>query len=166
MLVKDISLQPGNGVLSRPYVKPDDHFLQAVQLAVIQESPYVSVAGEDEELAGVIATSDLLAEVSRFLGLQEPGGLIVLEKEKHQYSLGEINRIVETNDAQITQLNTSINHQTGMILITIRVNKTEVAAIIASFQRYDYKICFVAGEEQYANEIRSNYDHLMHYLKI
>lgn len=160
------SLQRFAGILPRPSVKNEDHFLQAVQLASLSELQIIPVLGEEQELLGVITVKELLAELSRFLGLHEPGAFIVVEKEMHQYSLSDISKLVESNDAQVTQLNTFSNEQTGMILITIRVNKPEISDIIATFQRYDYKICFVAGEEQYTNELRSNYDHLMHYLKI
>jgi acetoin utilization protein AcuB len=154
------------GILPRPFVKLEDHFLQALQLTSLHEIQLIPVVGEEQELVGVLTAKELLAVLSRFLGLQEPGALIVVEKEIHQYSLGDLSKLIESNDAQITQLNTFSNEQTGMMLITIRVNKIEISDIIATFQRYDYKVCFVAGEEQYTNELRSNYDHLMHYLKI
>mgnify|MGYP003704713923 CR=1 FL=1 len=54
----------------------------------------------------------------------------------------------------------------GNVGITIRINKPEISDIVATFQRYDYTILYYAGEELYANELKSNYDHLMHYLKI
>jgi predicted transcriptional regulator len=159
-------LQRYTGILPCPFVKLEDHFLQALQLTSLNELQVIPVVGEEQELVGVLTAKELLAELSKFLGLQEQGAFIVVEKEIHQYSLGDLNKLVESNDAQITQLNTFSNEQTGMMLITIRVNKIEISDIIATFQRYDYKVCFVAGEEQYTNELRSNYDHLMHYLKI
>lgn len=159
-------LQRYAALLPRPSVKLEDHFLQALQLSSLNDLQMIPVIGEEQELAGVLTTKELLAELSRFLGLHEAGAFIVVEKEMHQYSLSDISKLVESNDAQVTQLNTLSNEQTGMVLITIRVNRPEISDIIATFQRYDYKICFVAGEEQYTNELRSNYDHLMHYLKI
>jgi hypothetical protein len=100
------------------------------------------------------------------MSLSEPGGLIVLEMESNQYSFNDISKIVETNDAQITQLNTSNDGETGMMQVTIRINKPEVSDIVASFQRYDYNVKYFFGEELYENELRSNYDNLMNYLKI
>ncbi len=73
---------------------------------------------------------------------------------------------METNDAQITQLNTYADVETGMLHITIRVSKTEISDIISTFQRYEYNVKYYFGEEFYENEIRSNYDNLMNYLKI
>lgn len=159
-------LQRYVGVLPRPMVKSDDHFLQAVQLSAEQNWSLIPVINEEQELMGVLTYRELLLELSRFLGLQDPGGLIVLEKESHQFSFHDVSKLVETNDAQLTQLNTIQDPQQGITIITLRVNKPEISDIIATFQRYDYKVCFVSGEEQYTNELRSNYDHLMHYLKI
>jgi acetoin utilization protein AcuB len=152
--------------LPAPCVSGEHHFLQALTLMTEQQLTVLPVVGEERELVGVLTLASLLQELARFLGLQEGGGLLVLERESNQYSFSEISKLVETNDAQVTQLNTINNLQTGVIQITLRVNKPEISDIVATFQRYDYKVCFYAGEEQYTNQLRSHYDHLMHYLKI
>ncbi len=146
--------------------KENEHFLKAVQLAAENGLSMVPVVNEENELTGTIAYSDLLKYASEFMSLNEPGGLIVLEMESNQYSFNEISKLVETNDAQITQLNTSNDAETGMMQVTIRINKSEISDIIATFQRYEYNVKYFFGEEQYANELRSNYDNLMNYLKI
>lgn len=147
-------------------VKDDEHFLKAVQLAADSGLTVVPVVNEENELVGTLAYNELLKFSSEFMSLSEPGGLVVLEMESNQYSFGEISKIVETNDAQITQLNTSNDGETGMMQVTIRINKPEVSDIVATFQRYDYTVKYFFGEELYANELRSNYDNLMNYLKI
>ena len=147
-------------------VKEDEHFLKAVQVAADSGLSVVPVVNEENELVGTVAYNELLKFSSEFMSLSEPGGLIVLEMESNQYSFGEISKIVETNDAQITQLNTSNDGATGMMQVTIRINKPEVSDIVATFQRYEYNVKYFFGEELYANDIRSNYDNLMNYLKI
>jgi predicted transcriptional regulator len=147
-------------------VKEDEHFLKAVQLAADSGLSIVPVVTEENELIGTLLYNELLKFSSDFMSLSEPGGLIVLEMESNQYSFNDISKIVETNDAQITQLNTSNDGETGMMQVTIRINKPEVSDIVASFQRYDYNVKYFFGEELYANELRSNYDNLMNYLKI
>ncbi|MES1214624.1 MAG: CBS domain-containing protein [Bacteroidota bacterium] len=147
-------------------VKGDEHFLKAVQVAVENGLSIVPVVTNDNEITGAVAYTDLLKHASEFMSLKEPGGLIVLEMESKQYSFNEISRLVETNDAQITQLNTSNDPETGMMEVTIRINKPEVSDIVATFQRYEYTIKYFFGEELYVNELRNNYDNLMNYLKI
>jgi predicted transcriptional regulator len=147
-------------------VKEEEHFLKAVQLAAENGISVVPVVSEDNELLGAVAYNDLLKFSSEFMSLSEPGGLIVLEMESNQYSFNEISKLVESNEAQITQLNSSNDPQTGLMQVTIRINKPEVSDIVASFQRHEYNVKYFFGEELYTNELRSNYDNLMNYLKI
>jgi hypothetical protein len=109
---------------------------------------------------------DLLKAMAKFTGTEEPGGIIVLEMEKRNFSFSDLGRLVETNDAYITQLNTFVEPDTNLILVTIKVNKFEISDIIATFQRYEYVIRYYFGEELYTNELKDNYDSLMHYLNI
>jgi hypothetical protein len=121
---------------------------------------------EENELTGTVAYNDLLKFSSDFMSLSEPGGLIVLEMDSNLYSFNEISKLVETNDAQITQLNTSIDQESGLMQVTIRINKPEISDIVSTFQRYEYNVKYFFGEELYTNELKSNYDNLMNYLKI
>ena len=157
------SLQQSFGNTS---VKGDEHFLKAIQVAAENGLSVVPVVSTENEMIGAVAYSDLLKHASEFMSLNEPGGLIVLEMESNQYSFNEISKLVETNDAQITQLNTSIDTETGLMQVTIRINKPDVSDIVATFQRYEYTVKYFFGEELYANELRINYDNLMNYLKI
>jgi len=147
-------------------VQAKDHFLKAIQTAVVNKLSIVPVVEEKKQLVGIVTYNDLLRNASNFLNLNEPGALIVLEMDSRNYSFSEINRIVESNDAQITQLNTYTDPETGMAQVTIRLSKMEVSDIVATFQRYEYNVKYYFGEEIYENELRSNYDNLMNYLKI
>jgi acetoin utilization protein AcuB len=150
---------------SETSVQANEHFLKAIQVAVQKNLSIVPVV-ENKQMLGIVTYNDLLRNASDFMSLNLPGALIVLEMESANYSFTEINRIVESNDAQITQLNTYIEPETKNMQVTIRVNKMEISSLIATFQRYEYNIKYYFGEEMYENELRSNYDNLMHYLEI
>jgi len=147
-------------------VKEEEHFLKAVQLAADNGLSVVPVVTEENELLGTVAYNDLLKFSSEFMSLSEPGGLIVLEMESNQYSFNDISKLVETTNAQITQLNTSNDPETGMMQVTLRINKPDISDVVAAFQRHEYNVKYFFGEELYTNELRSNYDNLMNYLKI
>lgn len=155
-------LQVTDGTTS---VQANDHFLKAIQAAVVHKLSIVPVV-EEKLLLGIVTYNDLLRNASEFMSLNEPGALIVLELDSKSYSFTEINRIVESNDAQITQLNTYTDPETGIMQVTIRVSKMEVSDVISTFQRYEYNVKYYFGEELYENELRNNFDNLMNYLKI
>jgi acetoin utilization protein AcuB len=147
-------------------VKSEEHILTAVKLVSDNELSLLPVVNEQFELVGVILTKDLMHSLSKFLGNEDLGGLIVLETEKRNFSFGEISRLVETNDAYITQLNTYTEADTGLVVITLKVNKIEISDIVATFQRYEYIVRYFFGEEAYANELKENYNHLISYLNM
>ncbi|HEX6334411.1 MAG TPA: CBS domain-containing protein [Flavisolibacter sp.] len=155
-------LQVTDGTTS---VQGKDHFLKAIHTAVVNKLSIVPVV-EEKQLLGIVTYTDLLRNASEFMSLNEPGALLVLEIDGRNYSFSEINRIVESNDAQITQLNTFTEPESGVMFVTIRVNKMEVSDLLATFQRYEYNVKYYFGEELYENELRTNYDNLMNYLKI
>jgi acetoin utilization protein AcuB len=147
-------------------VKNSEHFLKAIQLAAENGLSVVPIINDENDLEGAVTYNDLLKHASEFMSLNEPGGLIVLEVDSNQYSFSEISKLIETNDAQITQLNTSNDQETGTMQVTIRINRPEISDIVATFQRYEYHVKYYFGEELYNNELRSNYENLMNYLKI
>ena len=147
-------------------VKRDEYFLAALKLLVENNTTLIAVANDSKEYLGVVTSSSLLEQLSIYVGAGEPGGVIVLEIDRRNYSFGEISRLVETNDAYITQLNSYTEASTGLAIVSLKVNKVEISDIIATFHRYEYVVRYYFGEEQYTNELKDNYNHLMAYLNI
>lgn len=151
---------------SKVSVHGNMHFLDAVQTANDYHLTVVPVVEKDNDFAGVILIADLLRQLGKITGSSEPGGVLVLEMDQRNFSFAEISKLIETNDAQITQLNTSWDNGSDSFIVTIKINKFEISDIVATFQRYDYQVKYYFGEELYENELKDNYDHLMNYLSI
>jgi acetoin utilization protein AcuB len=147
-------------------VHDNEHFLNAVTYCNQHDTTVIPVVNEENELQGVITSSDLLKSLGNFAGTNEIGGIIVLEMERSQFAISEISRIVESNDATILHLNTTVHPETGMLTVSLHINKKEIASIVATFERYDYDVIYYFGDENFENEIHSNYRHLMNYLDI
>jgi len=142
------------------------HFLMAVSCSIQFDTNVVPVVNNQNDFAGVITTTYLLKALGNFSGANEIGGIIELEIERSQFSISEISRIVESNDCTILHLNTTVHPETGMLTITLHINKREISTVVATFERYDYHVNFQFGTENFENEIDNNYRHFMHYLDI
>jgi acetoin utilization protein AcuB len=151
---------------SRIAVHANTHFIESIQAANDYNLTVVPVVEKENEFIGVILATDLLKNFGKITGASDPGGVIVLEMDQRSFSFSEISKLVETNDAQITQLNTYWDTLAAAFFVTIKINKFEISDIIATFQRYDYQVKYYFGEELYENELKDNYDHLMNYLNI
>lgn len=147
-------------------VKENVHFLNAVNFSTQFETSIVPVVNGDNMLAGVITLVDLLKTLGNFSGANEIGGIIVMEMERSQFAISEISRIVESNDATILHLNTTVHPDTGLLTVTLHLNKKETTAIIAAFERYEYDVIYNFSDEKFEDNIDTNYRHLMNYLDI
>jgi acetoin utilization protein AcuB len=147
-------------------VKDDVHFLNAVNSSIQFDTTIVPVLNNENDFEGVITASDLLKMLGNFSGANEIGGLIVLQMERSQFAISEISRIVESNDCTILHLNTTTDPVTGMLTVTLHINNREIAAVIATFERYEYDVTYFFGTEKFENAVQSNYQNLMNYLDI
>ncbi len=146
---------------------PDNvHFLNAVNFSTRHETSIIPVITSSNEFAGVITANDLLKTLGNFAGGNEIGGIIVLEMERSQFGLSEIGRIVESNDCTVLHLNTIMHPETGLLTVTLHINKREISAVVSTFERYDYDVIYFYGNEKFENEIHNNYRHLMNYLDL
>jgi len=149
------------------WVGEEDHVFRALRLMANQHLPIIAVLSKNRDYAGVVTAEDLLPAVATLLGMNDaPGGSITIEMDRNDYSFGELARLVETNDADIVQLNTYTETATGLFIVTLKVSREDVSDIVATLQRYDYVIRYYFGQESYENELKANYDALINYLNI
>ncbi len=146
-------------------VKQHAFFLSALNIMQQRMLSTLAVTGEDEVFIGIITMRSLLEALAKYNAAAEPGGVIVLQMRPIDFTISEIGRIVETNDARILHLNTWTD-ETGHLLVAIKVNKTDILDILASFERYEYQVLQYFGENLSEEELKSNFDHLMNYLNI
>ena len=142
------------------------HFLKAVTIANLYRTNVIPVTGEQAEYLGSITQIDLINAIGNFCGAGEYGALIVLEIEKGRLVLSELNAIMESDGATILHYNASPIAATQVLEVTIGLDKKEVDTIIASLERYHYKVLYYSGEDMLETELEDNYNNLMNYLDI
>jgi acetoin utilization protein AcuB len=142
------------------------HFLTALRIINEADVTALPVLSDNKEYIGVITKTTLVQSLNTFLNTEIPGGIFVLELQKQQFSVGEICRLVETNNAFVTQFNTYAESVSGLFIVTIKINKTEVSDILATLQRYDYTVRYYFGDEYFENGLKENFENLMSYLNV
>lgn len=148
------------------FVRSGDYFMQALKVRSKFNIDCVPVLNEKNELEGLVGIGKMLDQISIVTGVNGSGSMLVLEINRFDYALGEINRLVESNDANIMQLNTFMDPASEQIQIILRINKEEISDIVATFQRHEYQVLYYYGEESYNNSLQDNLDHLLNYLNI
>ncbi len=151
--------------IAKPYILDGEHYYNALQIMLEHNFSVLPVLDEKHAYIGVIIREKILNEMAESISVQNPGGIIVLELKQNDYTLNEISRIVESNDAKILSLNIRPAPDSTKLEITLKVNRINIEAIIHSFERFDYEIKSYFGETQKHDDLlRERYESLLKYL--
>jgi len=125
------------------------------------------VLNEQQLYLGSIGLTKLAEYMRRLVGMQAPGGILVLEVNPFDYSLTEIARIVESNDARITSMYITSPPDTQKLEITLKINREDLSSVIRTFVRYEYLIKETHISTDKMDEIYKNrFEQFMTYLHI
>lgn len=148
------------------YIYQGNHVYDAIEIMASLKIEVLAVLDEENIYLGVITLKDLAAYMGRLFAIQEPGGIIVLEIPAHSYVLSEIGRITESADAKVLSLYLYPVPDTNDILLTLKVNIEDLTRLIATFERFDYKIIRTYHKVDKNDDYRRNIDALIRYLEI
>ncbi len=152
--------------ISKPYVKDNDHLYEVLRMMSDHHLTVVPVVDPEQNYLGLITQEDLLRFFAKSGSFTEPGSIIVIEISKRDYSLSEIARIVESENAAILSSFITTNLESTRVDVTLKINKQDISRILASFVRYEYQIKASFQESQYFNTLSDRFDSLMTYLNI
>ncbi|XZF13681.1 CBS domain-containing protein [Chitinophagaceae bacterium MMS25-I14] len=153
-------------LLYKPAVFANGHPYDAFRIAHQQNLSVIPVIDRSNNYMGAITRDDLLKYITENIGLENPGGIIVLEIEPRSYSLTEVARICENEDVHLISTQLITNAETGMLELTLKTNRTELGAVVSSFERHGYNIKEIFGEQGGAEDMLSRYKLLMNYINM
>lgn len=153
--------------LQRPCIKNYQHIFEVAEIVSQHKLTTVPVLDDKENYLGLITTNDLAQELAHLMSVENPGGIILLEVKINDYSLSEIAQIVESNDNKILSLYVKSIANTDNIEITLKLNRTDVAAVIQTFERYSYKIKKIFSENSKMDStLKDRLDSFLKYLSV
>ncbi len=150
----------------KPFVKDTAHIFDVMKAALDFNVRVVPVIDEDHTYLGLISAESCLRAFAVLNSVKDAGGILELEIPVKDYLMSEVARIVEDNEAEILCLYTNINQSEQKAEITIKLNTTEVSAIVAAFERYEYEVKAIHNDTGYAENLKERYDLLMRYLNV
>ena len=149
------------------YVNEDQHLFDIIRLAQECESELVAIIDRNGEFLGVSRHEDTMKAFSNTLAVQGQGGIIVVEMRYIDYSMAEISRLIEADDAKILGSFLSQDHKDPtFVFLTIKINKEDLTTIIATLKRFDYSIIAKFHESNNIDTEKERLDNLLNFLNI
>lgn len=149
-----------------PFVFEDAHIYDVVRLFNQLQLSLVPVLDANKNYLGVVSINNLLSYTAETYAVKEPGGIIVLEISNRNNSLAHMAQIVEADNAQILSSYVSSFPDSTRLEVTLKVNKTELSSIIASFERYNYDVKAVFNNTQNDDGSTDRFNSFMNYLNV
>ncbi|MDA9898375.1 CBS domain-containing protein [Flavobacteriales bacterium] len=113
---------------------------------------------------GSITHQSLISALASIVAIQESGGVIILEMNKKDYSMSEIAQIVESNSARILSAYITDVDDRNIIKLTLKLNIIDIAAVIQTFERYNYTVAASYNQSEDRDNLDDRYHLLMRHL--
>jgi len=148
-------------------VFPNQHFYDVVKTSSDHNVQLIAVIEEDGSYKGVITVNDTISSFAQTATVQAPGAILVLSMESRDYSLSEISRLIEEENAKILGSTIREDDSDPMRLrLTLKINRTNLSSIVATLERFNYKIIGRFQEPRVHDDDRDRLDILLKYLEI
>jgi acetoin utilization protein AcuB len=145
----------------------NSHFYDILKIAGDNKLQIVAVLNDEQQYVGVITVQDIMISFAQTASVQMPGGILILSMDLIDYSLAEICRYIEENNAKvISSLMVEDPMDKGKIKLTLKINQKELTRIVATLERFGYRVIGRYHETQQDTGEKDKIDMLLRYLDI
>lgn len=152
--------------LHNAFVFEDQHVYDVIRLFYEQKLSMVPVLDLKKNYRGIISINTMMEHIATITSVKEPGGIIILEINNRNNSLTHIAQIVESDNAQILSSYVKSFPDSTRMEVTLKLNRTDLSSILASFMRYDYTVKATFNDMKSDDGTSDRYNQLMNYLDI
>lgn len=144
------------------------HIYESLGLISKYSLQVIGIIDEEESFVGIITASEVYTKFGELLGSQEPGAVLVISIKNRDYSLAEISRLVESDNAKILSSyftgNTYLNNESASL--TLKINRESITSIVATLERFGYIVEASYAHEPVESIEQERYNMLMKYLSV
>ncbi|MCB0791661.1 MAG: CBS domain-containing protein [Flavobacteriales bacterium] len=149
-----------------PFVRESQHIYDVMKLISGRGLSVVPVVDMTGVYLGAVNEHEALHRLAQVMNIHEPGSVVVLEMAQTDYSLHEIARIVEGNDARVLSAFSHTDPDSTLVEVTLKINREDISDILQSFERYEYKVTSTYQGSRFHDDLRDRYDELMRFIRM
>ena len=144
------------------------HIYESLGLISKYSLQVIGIIDEEESFVGIITASEVYTKFGELLGSQESGAVLVISIKNRDYSLSEISRLVESDNAKILSSyftgNTYLSNDSASL--TLKINRESITSVVATLERFGYTVEASYAHEPIESIEQERYNMLMKYLSV
>ena len=152
---------------SASIVQEDRHIYDVLRVSSENEVSMVAVLDKELKYLGVVTQEGAISAFTDSISIQSQGGVLILSMFMTDYSLYDIARVVESENAKV--LSSFISDDPlddSKIKVTLKIDQVELRHIKATLERFGYKVIDHYQEEEGINSDQDRLGNLMRFLDI
>lgn len=147
------------------FVRQSDNWIDVLHTFSKNDSNIMPVLDAENNLLGYLELQDIMNLFTESPFLNNPGGILVVEKGMKDYSFSEICQIIESNGTHVLGAFIS-GMENERTQITIKTAATPFNAIFQTFRRYGYEVISQHPEDSFSSNLEDRSRYLDKYLNI
>ena len=152
--------------LSSPSIQASQHLFDIIEIVEKNSISIIPVLDEKNLYLGSITNRKLLYTIAKSTVIKSNGSVIVLNIKNTDYSMYEISKIIESNNAKILSSYVTSTPEMEYIDVTIKLNTMETNSIIKDLKRFDYNIIASYEQKDSQDDFIDRYESLMRFINI
>ncbi|WP_339925980.1 cbs domain containing protein [uncultured Cyclobacterium sp.] len=164
---QELNLEHIDLVGSASIVQEDRHIYEVLRISSENQVSMVAVLDKELKYLGVVTQEGAISAFTESISIQSQGGVLILSMFMTDYSLYDIARVVESENAKI--LSSFISDDPlddSKIKVTLKIDQVELRHIKATLERFGYRVIDQYQEEDGINSDQDRLGNLMRFLDI
>ncbi|MDF1673223.1 MAG: CBS domain-containing protein [Vicingaceae bacterium] len=160
----DETIEAYNLNFQRPLGFQNQHLFEIIGIMSENDIMVLPIVDSNEHYLGLITSETIVKEFSKAVSVNNAGSIITLEVNLRDYSLAEIAKMVESDEAKILSSFITSHSNSNKLEVTLKINKTDISRILHTFERFNYVVTASYNESEYHKDLQDRYDEFMRFL--
>lgn len=149
------------------FLPNDQHLFEATRKMLSHELFILPVVDGDKNFLGVIKKREVLEALSNLFNLESFGSVLTIEMMPYDFTLSELIRIIEIEDAKILGVAVQKpNENNDFYRISIKLNIEDSSTVSSALNRYGYVVTSQVSSGAMEKDFSDRADELIRYLDI
>ncbi|QDP85404.1 CBS domain-containing protein [Chryseobacterium sp. SNU WT5] len=142
----------------------DGNVLDSIRLFHTFNSNVVPIINKLEKYEGYLTCDDLFSEFAKYPLFSENGALLVVQINKRSYSMTEVCKIVESNNAKIYGCYISA-FEGDDVQISLKISSENLSSIDETFERYGYSVVHKYYDDEKEELLKDRFGFFQKYME-
>lgn len=152
---------------NKSFLNEQSHYYEILKMSYDESVSLVAILDTENKYLGVVSIKDVVEAFAQTSSITSPGAIFILSMNSTDYSLTEISRLVESNDAKIISSHTTVDaDDPSIVRLTLKINTEDASKVLATLERFGYSVVSQFNNQSSEGNDKDRYDILMKYLQI